>query len=94
MGLSAPVYSACASIQCMQTLVCVLVYWNFLREVRLDGWGSDGPKGPTLGQYVSAWVKPKGLNPISRKKYLISNLIICFRFPRASMRYYTVCGQL
>ena len=32
----------------------------------------------------------EGLNPISRKKYLISNLIICFRFPRASVRHYTV----
>ena len=29
-----------------------LVYCNFLREVRLGGWGSEGPKGPTLGQYV------------------------------------------
>ena len=36
------------------------------------------------------WVKPEGLNPISRKKYLISNLIICFRFPRACVRQYTV----
>ena len=26
------------------------------------------------------WVKPYGLNPISRKKYLISNLIIYFQF--------------
>ena len=31
-----------------------LVYCNFLREVRLGGWGSEGPKGPTLGQYASA----------------------------------------
>ena len=31
---------------------------------------------------------PEGLNPISRKKYLISNLIICFCFPRACVRYY------
>ena len=30
------------------------VYCNFLKEVRLGGWGSEGPKGPTLGQYVSA----------------------------------------
>ena len=29
-----------------------------------------------------------GLDPISRKKYLISNLITYFRFPRASVRYY------
>ena len=36
------------------TLVRTLVYCNFLREVRLGGWGSEGPKGPTLGQYVSA----------------------------------------
>ena len=33
---------------------------------------------------------PEGLNPISRKKYLISNLIIYFRFPRACVRNYTV----
>ena len=36
------------------TLVRALVYCNFLKEVRLGGWGSEGPKGPTLGQYVSA----------------------------------------
>ena len=36
------------------TLGCALVYCNFLRKVRLGGWGSEGPKGPTLGQYVSA----------------------------------------
>ena len=34
------------------TLVHALVYCNFLREVRLGGWGSEGPKGLTLGQYV------------------------------------------
>ena len=48
-----------------------------------------GPKAPTLGQYVrfeiiyyflKIVVKHKGLNPISRKKYLISNLIIYFHF--------------
>ena len=31
-----------------------LVYCNFLKEVRLGGWGTEGPKAPTLGQYVSA----------------------------------------
>ena len=31
-----------------------------------------------------------GLDPISRKKYLISNLIIYFHFPRACVRQYTV----
>ena len=31
-----------------------LVYCNFLKEVRLGGWGSEGPKAPTLGQYISA----------------------------------------
>ena len=30
-----------------------LVYCNFLREVRLGGWGSRGPKGPTLGRHAS-----------------------------------------
>ena len=29
-----------------------------------------------------------------KEKYLISNLIICFRFPRASVRYYTVRALL
>ena len=29
------------------TLVRALVYCNFLREVRLGGWGNRGPKGPT-----------------------------------------------
>ena len=31
-----------------------LVYSNFLREVRLGGWGTEGPKTPTLGGHVSA----------------------------------------
>ena len=31
-----------------------LVYSNFLKEVRLGGWGTEGAKDPTLGQYVSA----------------------------------------
>ena len=35
-------------------LVLALVYCNFLKEVRLGGWGTEGPKAPTLGQYVSA----------------------------------------
>ena len=37
---------------------------------------------------------PEGLNPISRKKYLISNLIIFFRFPRACVNNYTMCALL
>ena len=40
------------------------------------------------------WVKPEGLNPISRKKYLISNLITYFRFPRACVRNYTMRALL
>ena len=35
-------------------LVLALVYCNFLKEVRLGGWGTEGPKALTLGQYVSA----------------------------------------
>ena len=42
-----------AGLACV-TLVRALVYRNFLREVRLGGWGSEGPKGQTLGQCVSA----------------------------------------
>ena len=34
-------------------LVLALVYRNFLKEVRLGGWGTEGPKAQTLGQYVS-----------------------------------------
>ena len=34
--------------------VLAIVYCNFLKEVRLGGWGTEGPKAPTLGQYVSA----------------------------------------
>ena len=41
-------YIACAK------LVLALVYCNFLKEVRLGGCGTEGPKAPTLGQYVSA----------------------------------------
>ena len=36
------------------TLMRALVYCNFLRKVRLGGWGSEGPKGPTLGRHVNA----------------------------------------
>ena len=31
-----------------------LVYCNFLKKVRLGGWGTEGAKASTLGQYVSA----------------------------------------
>ena len=31
-----------------------LVYCNFLKKVRLGGWGTEGPKVATLGKYVSA----------------------------------------
>ena len=30
-----------------------LVYHNFLKEVRFGGWGTEGPKAPTLGRHVS-----------------------------------------
>ena len=30
-----------------------LVYCNFLKEVRIGGWGTKGPKSPTLGRHVS-----------------------------------------
>ena len=36
------------------------------------------------------YLEIEGLNPISRKKYLILNLIIYFRFPRACVRQYRV----
>ena len=39
--------NACATIFACVTFVRALVYCNFLREVRLGGWGSRGPKGPT-----------------------------------------------
>ena len=39
--------NACTTIFACVTLVRALVYCNFLREVRLGGWGSRGPKGPT-----------------------------------------------
>ena len=35
-------------------LVLALVYCNFLKEVRLGGWGTEGPKAPTLGRHASA----------------------------------------
>ena len=31
-----------------------LIYFNFFRKVRLGGWGSEGPEGPTLGRHASA----------------------------------------
>ena len=35
-------------------LLLVQIYCNFLIEVRLGGWGTEGPKAPTLGRHVSA----------------------------------------
>ena len=43
------------SIVALYTLVLALLYCNFLREVRLGGWGSEGP---TLGQYVRVRAPP------------------------------------
>ena len=49
----------------------------------------------TLYSYARKPVESEiGLNPISRKKYLISNLIIYFRFPRACLRNYTMRALL
>ena len=31
-----------------------LVYYNFVKEVRLGGWVTEAPKAPTLGRHVSA----------------------------------------
>ena len=36
-------------------MVCALVYYNLLKKVRLGGWGIEGQKAPTIGQYVSAY---------------------------------------
>ena len=35
---------------------CILstLYCNFHKEDRLGGWGTEGPKAPTLGRHVSA----------------------------------------
>ena len=38
--------------------VLAIVYCNFLKEVRLGGWGTEGPKAPTLGQYVRVHAPP------------------------------------
>ena len=35
-----------------------IVYCNFLKGVRLDGWGSEAQKAPTLGQYVRVRAPP------------------------------------
>ena len=34
------------------------VYCNFHRKVRLGGWGTEGPKALTLGQYVRVRAPP------------------------------------
>ena len=44
----------------MVVLLLLLGLWlllgcdNFLKKVRLGGWGIGGPKAPTFGQYVGA----------------------------------------
>ena len=35
-------------------LVLALVYCNFLKEVRLGGWGIEEAKALTLGRHISA----------------------------------------
>ena len=35
------------------TIMLMIVYCNFHKEVSLGGWGTEGPKALTLGQYVS-----------------------------------------
>ena len=53
--------SACATILRLRALLCygacttfvrALVYCNFLKEVRLSGWGTEGLKAPTFGPYI------------------------------------------
>ena len=63
-------------------LLLVQIYCNFLKEVRLGVWGTEGPTAPTLGRHVSACATILRFRALlySRKKYLISNLIINFHF--------------
>ena len=39
---------------CVATWVCALVCCKFLKDVRSGGWGIEGPKAPSLGQYLYA----------------------------------------
>ena len=63
----------------LQNLFLFFYYIRFYRFSYIFNF-KKGKKVCVLGL-----VEPEGLNQISRKKYLISNLIICFRFPRASV---------
>ena len=58
-----------------------LVYCNFLREVRLGGWGSEGP---TLGQYVR--VCAVHLHYVRKWKYIVRFETIYF-FLEKIMRF-------
>ena len=85
-------------------LVLALVYRNFLNEVRLGGWSTEGQKDPTIGQYVSAcatsplgngsiclvlgWVKTEGLTRPQNKAYTFSFHKLAC-ISIQSMRYYT-----
>ena len=44
--------------------MCAVVYCNFLKEVRLGGLGTEGPKAPTLGQYVRVRAPPLNENDL------------------------------
>ena len=37
-----------------ETQILLLLYCNLFKEVRLGGWGTEGPKALTLGRHVSA----------------------------------------
>ena len=39
-------------------LVRALEYCNFLKEIRLGDWGTEGSKAPTLGQCIRVCVPP------------------------------------
>ena len=61
------------------TLVRALVYCNFLRKVRLGGWGTEGPKSPTLDGHLSVYTT-----------ILRLRALLCLCASHLGVRYYIV----
>ena len=85
-----------AALVAWDTWVPDLVYCNFLKKVRSGGWGTEGPKALTLGQYVSACTtfplgsgSIKGLTQPQNKAYTFAfHGLACVTIQ--CMRYYII----
>ena len=90
-------YSACATIQCGRNYTVRLLREMYMVRLLREMYMVILFRGPPFILFLTSppalSVRP-GLNPISRKRFLILILIIYFHFPRACVRNYTVRAKL